>query len=308
MPINTINSLESSIIFLGLAEEVNGNSNGFPIEPVNIIQLSQFKVHILYPHNGMYKWIFLVRHGFIKRFYNDIFKINIYNPDGEIFESIEVNGPLPLEQENTQEKYDYLVDDKIVIRNINTNVWKLMHCHIDAVIIKPGAYILKILYRDNEVYLGEVHFFYKKPPNFTPEQVRAIESDPYSTKSVLIILVCKHCPYKLQAYCALARDLTHEDGGYIWYKELPDTFLCECNKTSYTLQYFKEGLHGLLGIDIKKLAWSYERRYSHTKIEEIVRKFNAKLQKNQDEQSIQKRSKELVRAIDAGSKCPQEQF
>ena len=27
-----------------------------------------------------------------------------------------------------------------------------------------------------------------------------------------------------------------------------------------------------------------------------------------DEQSIQKRSKELVRAIDAGSKCPQEQF
>jgi hypothetical protein len=280
----TSNSLLSSIIFLGIAEEVAGNSRRFPIDSVNIIQLSQFKTHILYPSISGYTWVFLVRHGFIKEIYNENIKINIYEPDGETFETLDMIFGSPVEEENVQQKND----DKIIISHISDNAWKLIHSHIYEVITKPGTYTIKILYRNNEVYLGEVHFFYKKVPNYTSEQVRAIESDPYSSKAARVEWQCKYCPSTLTTYCALERIIAYEDKGYIWYKELPDEFICDCNKTSFKLHYFKESFHGLLGIDIVMAEGSYERRYSHAKINEIVQKFNEILRKNKDELPIQK--------------------
>jgi len=279
-----INTLESSIIFLGLAEEVAGNANGFPIEPINIIQLSQFKTHFVFPINCVYAWVFLMRHGFIKTMYNQVFNIMIYDPDGETFGCINLSFKPPLEEENVQREDN----GKIIISDIGDNAWMLIQNRIEEVITKPGAYIIKIVHQNNEANLGEVHFYYKKVQDYTPEQVRAIESDPYSMKSVRVKLECKYCQSALLTYCALERNLTEEDNGYIWYKELPDTFICVCNKTSLKLKYLKEGLPGFLGKDISMGEWSYERRYSHAKIDGIVQKFNETLRKNKDEQSIQK--------------------
>jgi hypothetical protein len=87
----TTDDLESSIIFLGLAEEVHGDPNSFPIHPVNIIQISQFKPHVIFPiPSEGYKCIFLIRNGFINRINEESIEIVIYDPDNRIFGKIQM--------------------------------------------------------------------------------------------------------------------------------------------------------------------------------------------------------------------------
>jgi hypothetical protein len=179
-------------------------------------------------------------------------------------------------------------DDKIVIHELKDNIWRSVYAQIDGIVQKPGIYTLYTSYEGRELYLGEVQFFYVKTPPYTIEQLRAIDSNPYSTKSVRALLGCKLCSTKIITYCSLERNINDEDEGCIWYKELPDMFSCECGTSTYSLEYFKEGIPNLLGRDISIGQWSYERRYSHEKIENIIREFNKVLRENKDESPLQK--------------------
>ena len=178
--------------------------------------------------------------------------------------------------------------DFSLIRQSENSVWKLIYVQIGNVVSKPRKYNIHVIHRGKGVYIGEVNFWYNKPEPYTVEQFRAIEADPYSTKGIRAKLSCNFCQKILLTYCSLEREVDTEDQGYIWYRELPERFHCECGKTSFDLELLKEGLPSLLGRDIKLNDWSYERRYSHTKIESIIQRFYNILNKCKDEESLQK--------------------
>jgi hypothetical protein len=281
----TTDDLESSIIFLGLAEEVHGDPNSFPIHPVNIIQISQFKPHVIFPiPSEGYKCIFLIRNGFINRINEESIEIVIYDPDNRIFGKIQMEFGLR-EARQTEEKID---KNHTVVISLKDSDWRLISAPMGEVIQKPGVYTFYVNHRNNEFYLGEIQFLYRKPEPYTVEQLRAIESDPYSLKMAAITLGCKHCSSKMEAYCSLERSIEKEDQGHIWYQDFPEIFNCECGATSFGLQYCKEGLPGLLGRDVEAGTWSYERRYSHAKVESVIQEFNKVLTRHTDEAALQK--------------------
>src|SRR5262249_38376150 len=128
-----------------------------------------------------------------------------------------------VKEENTHVK-----NEGSIIVEFSHNMWRLASGKIDGVIPQPGTYTIHFRYRDKEINVGEVQFLYRKFHGFSVEQLRAIESDPYSVKNIRAVLGCKFCPTELLAYCSLERNINEEDEGYTWYQDLPDTFNCEC--------------------------------------------------------------------------------
>ena len=249
------------------------------------IQLSQFKGHLFFPIPvADYKWVFLVKFGFTKEVCKELLEIEIYDPDNKRFGFIQMNFRQGVLEERRANNREVVVE----VNDLKDDAWKLVYAQLYTSLQKPGTYTIYARFRDKEVSLGEVRFYYIKPPPYTIEQLRAIDSNPYATKSVRVILGCKICHTKILIYCSLERDINTEDEWYIWYQELPGTFSCECGNSVYPLEYLKEGLPNVLGRDINIGQWSYERRYSHEKIENIIDEFNKVLRENKDEPPLQK--------------------
>ncbi|MBT5550388.1 MAG: DUF4263 domain-containing protein [Nitrospina sp.] len=124
-------------------------------------------------------------------------------------------------------------------------------------------FIICVLQGDGYIDIGQVSFVLVEPPPLTPERVAAIRADPYATKGVRYSLGCKYCPSKFNLYSALDKDNRSEDGGWIWYQDLPDKFICECKKTEMDLTILRRNFHALLGrkaseVNNKNIFLNYE--------------------------------------------------
>jgi hypothetical protein len=84
--------------------------------------------------------------------------------------------------------------------------------------------------------------------------------------------------------------IAQEQKGFTYYKELPDTFVCDCGKTKFGLEYLRIGMHGFLnrdaGFSVGQL--SYVQQYARSQLTDISGSFLKLLRTEKKEEAIQK--------------------
>jgi hypothetical protein len=120
--------------------------------------------------------------------------------------------------------------------------------NLDIVFLEPGLYHLSLLTEDGVKKLGSFEIVLVDPLPLTTDRKSAIKSDPAASKAIQIELGCKFCPTKYRVYSALEKT---DYPGCEWYEDVPDKFICECGKTTMSLQYIRKNLHAFLGQTIQ---------------------------------------------------------
>lgn len=114
---------------------------------------------------------------------------------------------------------------------------------------RPGRY--RLVFDDGSdegLLVGQLNCHTYVPDALTPERIAAIRSDPNASSWVTFEMACRVCGQSLRTYAALERDRAKEEReDHIWYQALPESFACECGKTSINLASIRSNLHGLLG-------------------------------------------------------------
>jgi hypothetical protein len=275
------------LIFLGVADFLQPGKDPFPIGAVDLFQLSQHRAHIIYP--GIIRnqeWVFLVNTELLANRDMIQWKLRIVDEDKAILGDVSFS-EVP-ESENGKSTVSGLKPtlDIPIIKDTN---FSLLYFKVDALIPHPGRYVIQYVYGSKSLKVGEAHFHYQKAPTLTPDQIKAIESNPESIKAIRMDLGCKFCPTKLKVYTGLKRQSSLEREGWVWQTDLQERFECQCGKTKYSLEYLKESMHGMLLKDFSRetSGLSYVRRYGHDQVVKVVKEFNQLLYTERHEQPIQ---------------------
>ena len=278
---------DPSIIFLGVADHVVSTGELFPMGPIDLFQLSQRKVHFVYPSTTtQYKWVFAISKELAVP--DLLTKLKIRISDEERKQSVKVS----LKSINSNA---YKLNEQNV--SIDNNLLPIpqkfssiiVYFKFDMVLARPGRVIVEVIYNGETTEIGEVFFEYQPVPPLTLDQIKAIKSNPHSFKAISLELWCKRCPTKLKIYTALKRQRKIEDEGNIWQHDIGDQFECECGTTKYPLRFLKESMHGMLlpSFAPNITGLNYVRRYAHSRVEGIVNEFNKKLEIEKDEKVFQ---------------------
>lgn len=276
-------------VLLGLADYIEAHGQPFPIGGIDLFQLSQHKVHIVYPGIiSTNEWVILVSNEFLKNC--DMAKWHLKISDENNIELGNVNFHGKEESQNLEEiikKFDG--KEAAIVAITKEDSFTIFHFKIGSLVTHPGRYTVFSIYDGVSKPIGVVHFHYKKAPSLTPDQIKAIESDPSSAKAIKMTLGCKNCSFKLNVYTGLKRQPDLENEGIIWYSDLEDEFQCKCGSTNYPLIYLKESMHAILlkDLSVEATGLSYIRRYGHSQVANIVDKFTALLDNEKDEKPVQ---------------------
>lgn len=270
------------IIFLGVADYIVTRGQPFPVGPVDIFQLSQHKVHIVYPaFTSQNEWVFVVCKELLNLESLKNVKLRVIDEPGKQFGEITFTSVVPesiIPEESTQN----IRGASLLF--VQGGPSALLHCKFDALIEHPGRFIVQAKLNEEFVEIGNV-FHYQPTPPLTIDQVNAIKSDPNSAKAIGLELGCKLCQTKFKVYTALERQSVLEKEGNIWQYNIGDEFRCECGRAQYSLRYIKESIHGLL---LKRFSpttvdLSYIHQYAYSQVVDIVNEFNRLLETEQDE-------------------------
>jgi hypothetical protein len=179
--------------------------------------------------------------------------------------------------------------DRHLIPIPRDSVFMMFHFNLDALVNRRGRYNVYFEHKGNISTIGAIHFHYVKAPPLTPDQIKAIESDPNSVKLIKLILGCKFCPSKLKTYTGFSRSAAQEREGCVWQTDLASEFACSCGRNKYSLEYLKESMHGMLLKDFstERTGLSYVRQYAHSQVQHIVMNFTQLLDRELLEQPVQ---------------------
>lgn len=159
---------------------------------------------------------------------------------------------------------------------------------IDAVVKRPDQYKITMCRGTEEVPIGCLVFVYVPAPPLTSERIAAIRSNPYAAKRVRFSMRCNQCSDELRAYTGLERSAEEERDGWIWSKQLPDSFTCKCGKNTMDLTMLRDSLHALLGhVTRGEEEVSFTRLYERGALEAICNQFASLLDLNPEEKQVQ---------------------
>ena len=274
----------SELIFLGIAERIKHDSPAYPIGKVDLFRLTKHSGHFWFPIAIKdYQWVFIAHKNLLTKAFESpiIFKI-LSKANKEIG-----NVTFKVEIDENRIRDSHLNEGEVIIHD---DEWVVLNFNIETVIEEPGEYRIKLDIDSDSHSLGRVHFHYIEIPPFTVEEIKALESNPYSVKGVSIELGCKHCSSKFKVYSALSRNKEWEGEGYLWHCQVDDNYTCNCGKTKFDMKYIKANLQAGLIFDIHSLSGgiSYERRYAHSQILKTIEQFNQLLEDEQNEAPFQK--------------------
>jgi len=283
-------------ILIGLADHLVSGIQPFPVGSIDLFNLSQNKVHLIFPTSiNKYVWVLLLNIKFLHVCDVNDWRIIIEDEDGievsKLIFSGASNTNADTKSTSLENNDDDFSDNKqIAIQYLSQEEYTLMCFQTDGLVYHPGSYKMYSFYNGLKQLVGTVIFHYNKSLPFTPDQVKAIDSDPYSAKVVHMDLGCKKCKKTLRTYSGLRRHYKLEESGVVWQTDLPERFICDCGKANYSLTYIKESLHALLLTDLYRSSTElgYIRNYGHSQVVNVARKFNLLLDKELLEQPIQK--------------------
>lgn len=94
----------------------------------------------------------------------------------------------------------------------------------------------------------------------------------------------------MRAHSALKRSERLQEEGWVWYRDIPDRFRCDCGGVDIDLKMIRESLHCLLGRvgTGDKKAVRFSRLYERRALENICSRFADLLQKAPREEDVQK--------------------
>lgn len=137
--------------------------------------------------------------------------------------------------------------------------------------------------------IGQIGFYVAEPIPLTEDRIAAIKSDPMSSKEVRAEYGCKSCPTKLKFYAAFEKRPKTELEGYIWYQQIPDRFICECEKTQFDLSLNKRNMASLLGTNLSPNgSISFLPMYERSSLSDTRKKFAECLNAAKKEEQVQK--------------------
>jgi hypothetical protein len=160
----------------------------------------------------------------------------------------------------------------------------------DVLVLRPDTFCAFLKSKGGEQFLGSFNLLHASLPFYSADQVAALRSDPLARRIVRIAYSCSECGARMQTYGALERNRALEAEGCSWFADLGEEFRCKCGKMSFSLQYLRTGLHGLLSRNFTpddQGACDYVRLYETTKLEDDCRQFKALLDKDAPEQELQ---------------------
>ncbi|MBD3330814.1 DUF4263 domain-containing protein [Candidatus Peregrinibacteria bacterium] len=113
---------------------------------------------------------------------------------------------------------------------------------------KPATYLISLEKEKGSTLLGKIQMEYQLLPEYTDKDLNFIKNDPMAMKNVRFTIACNKCDDFIKPYVGLKKDdeLAKKDQ-LIWYKDVPDQFICGCGKTIVDLKYIKQNFHALLG-------------------------------------------------------------
>ncbi len=278
-----------AIIFLGIADHVRCGKLPFPYGAVDLFQLSQQKILPVFPWpcNSL-RWVVAINQAQLLAQKEHTAQILLQDADGRIAVTVNVNLTLEIGAAVPGAAEDKPEDGAVSIE-AHAVEWSIVDFAIEGMIPAPGVYSVRLAAGDIDAVIGRVHFPYVPSRPFTADQIRAIESNPDSVKAVRMAITCKSCKEGILAYSALEKLPSQEAEGAVWQHDLPEEFACTCGQTKQTLRFIRESLHGLIGTDAIHLSGlhSYERRYAHSHIVEVVNDFRDLVANASQERPVQ---------------------
>lgn len=162
----------------------------------------------------------------------------------------------------------------------------------DVFVFEGGVYDVYLSTESGEDRLGDVVLSNAEVPQFTPEEVAAIKSNPFGMKVVRVEFKCVLCGESLRAYAGLESNTKLEGEG--WKRNtdlLDDRFRCTCGVNDFSLEPIRKGLHGFLRASFDKVTqgpvFSSIRMYEDSVLAEHCRQFSELINSNPKEEKIQ---------------------
>jgi hypothetical protein len=169
--------------------------------------------------------------------------------------------------------------------------WKMLVAQTGHVLVsKPDQYRVFVSSTGGRQYLGDLGLLHAPLPPFTNEQIAAIRSDPLASKWLRIRYKCTECGSEFRTYTGVERSPRSESEGWLWSQDLGESFACSCGKMSFSLQFLKTGLHGLLLRKVttsNEMAGDFVRLYEKTALEEYCRQLKQLIDTNAREEDLQ---------------------
>jgi hypothetical protein len=240
---------QSSIAFLGLVERAECIfEHPFDVYKWNILGLRTILGSPIYPFTLTGYHIAVALHvGTIEAEHLLLIETDRGDPVGTI--SISTSLVAPEDAHELQQKAE-LIDKTQRVTSITPAGWHFAAIPLGNTSISipaPGIYnVLKSL-GGSKVVIGQLIFAQINPPPFTAEQLVAIKSDPHAAKALRMELGCTKCPSKMRIYVALEKPIYEPKEGFIWYQDVPDTFVCDCGSTRLSMASIKRNFFSLLG-------------------------------------------------------------
>lgn len=289
-----MNETVSPISFLGLGDHVEYGTITFPFGPIDIFGLSVSKTYPFYPWPGKgLIWLFIVHESILRSEKEEEIFIEMKSKNDEQVGHFTIHTVKDADQPKTPvippTSEEIEREGGVMLPAVDLE-WQFIPIQLDGSIKEPGDYYVYATYNNKVHTVGRVLFNYDKSEPLSNSEINAIKSDPTSSRSVRMWATCKHCLDSLKAYSGIEKDNKSEKEGYLWQHDLPDQFTCKCNKTTYNLKYLKESLHELLRNSLMtvKGGLSYTRKYSHSQIVKVTTQFNQLLEKEANENVVQK--------------------
>lgn len=227
------------MICLGLSEHIQEDGTAYPFGPISIFKLAKFKTYFLYPISGSnFTWVFLVNEKANEMMGGNDAKIYLKS-DKEIY-----FGDLKLPQSELAKPSEI----GKLRGNDNRGFfpegfgWSIVYFnHPDLLIPQPGEYEIILKYCGKDSVIGKVVFGYRLAPPLTSETIKAIESDPGASKTVMVEIACKNCGGSFKAYTGIDKNSDIEKDGYIWQYDINEAekFQCKCGQSNHSTKYIK---------------------------------------------------------------------
>lgn len=228
---------EPDVIFLGICDRANYDAN---VGKWNILGLGHIVFTYVFPLKLTSSFLGInATEDFIKKKNN----IQIINNSGEEIATLTLNG----EEITVPDAENIFVKKRgqaVMLSDADRATIFISLHNLDIVFLEPGLYHLSLLTEAGVKKLGSFQIALVDPLPLTTERKSAIKSDPAASKAIQIELGCKFCPTKYRVYSALEKT---DYPGCEWYEDVPDKFICECGKTTISLQYIRRNLHAFLG-------------------------------------------------------------
>ncbi len=155
--------------------------------------------------------------------------------------------------------------------------------------VSPDRFELFMKEDSEQIPIGALDLLFAPAPPLTEDRIAAIRSDPRAAKFVRMEIGCTSCDSKLKAYAGLEKSEGLQGEGALWYRDLPERFLCACGNTNVDLSILRDNLHVALGerIYATEDEISITRLYEVGTLVAIADRFRRLLDRNPEEPDAQ---------------------